>query len=79
MQYEADGLRFKLYLQKVIEDRVKELSGGQEGRVSDINFGYKNGWLLDNLVERGNFIKYKQWDKLNELNKEMTRKMHDDF
>ena len=28
MQYEADGLRFKLYLQKIIEDRVKELSGG---------------------------------------------------
>jgi len=59
MQYEADGLRFKLYLQKIIEDRVKELSGGQEGRVSDINFGYKNAWLLDGLVERGNFIKYK--------------------
>ena len=79
MYYDAEGLRFKLYLQKIIEDRVKELSGGQEGRVADINFGYKNGDLLDNLYKRGDYIKYKQWDQLNLINKEITRDMHENM
>ena len=77
MYYDSEGLRFKLYLQKIIEDRVKELSGGEEGRVADINFGYKNADLLDDLYKRGDYIKYKQWDQLNLINKEITRKMHE--
>jgi hypothetical protein len=63
----------------VIEEKVKVLSDGEGGRVSDINFGYKNAWLLDMLIERGDHIKFKKWDKLNALNKEMTRKMHEDM
>ena len=31
------------------------------------------------LIERGDHIKFKKWDKLNALNKEMTRKMHEDM
>ena len=50
MPYESDGLRFKMYLTKIIEDKVNILSNGEGGRVSDINFGYKNAWLLDMLV-----------------------------
>ena len=79
MYYDAEGLRFKCYLQKIIEEKVNELSEGQGGKVADINFGYKNSWLLDDLYERGNLIKFKEWGKLNELNKEMTRKMHEDM
>ena len=79
MPYDSDGLRFKLYFKKLIEEKVNQLSNGQGGQVSDINFAYKNMWLLDDLVVRGEYIKYKQWDKLNQLNREITRKMHEDM
>jgi hypothetical protein len=76
MRQEADGLRVKLFLQKLVEDRTNEISGGQGGKVADINFAYKNMYLLDSLVTRGDYIKYKQWDELNKLNKEMTIELH---
>lgn len=47
--------------------------------MGDINFAYKNMYLLDSLVTRGDYIKYQQWDKLNTLNREMTRKIHENM
>lgn len=79
MAGESEGLRFKLYYKKLIEDRVNELSEGQGGRVADINFAYKNQWLLDSLYTRGDYIKFKQWEDLNTLNKTITERMHEDM
>lgn len=75
---ESSGLRLKLYLKKLIEERTHEI-GGEGGSVGDINFAYNNMYLLDGLVKRGDFIKYKQWDKLNALNCEMTRMLHENI
>lgn len=77
MPYEADGLRFKLYLASKLDEIINEISGGEGGRVADINFAYQNSWLLDSLRLRGDYIKYHQWKQLNELNREMTRQLHE--
>ena len=34
---------------------------------------------MDMLKEKGDFIKWQEWEKLNILNKEMTRKIHEDM
>jgi hypothetical protein len=67
LPYESNGLRLKMFLIKKIEEIILEL-GGEVGRVADLNFAYQNSWLLDLLRTRGNYIKFQQWDKLNELN-----------
>ena len=69
----SDGLRLKLYMTKKIEEIIKpKLSAAQDGRVVDINFAYHNSWLVDMLRERGNYIKFQKWDKLNEINRVIT-------
>ena len=66
--YESDGMKLKLYLARELENRLKEMSGDEDGKIADINFAYYNSWLLDQLRTRGDHIKYQEWDKLNELN-----------
>jgi hypothetical protein len=74
--YESDGLQVKLWLKKLLEEKLVELSGNNNGRISDINFAYHNSWLINKLRDRGDAIKYQQWDKLNEINREMTSRIH---
>lgn len=76
---ESDGLRLKLYLIKKLEELLKQLSGEDGGRIADVNFAYYNSWLLDGLRDRGDAIKYQQWDKLNEQNKKLTERIHSDM
>ena len=55
--YESDSLRLKLWISKIIEQELENLSGdGQGGKVSAIDFTYHNSWLLDMLREKGNAI-----------------------
>ena len=61
---------------KQLEQIIKDISG-EEGRIADLNFAYQNSWLLDMLRTRGDHIKFQQWDKLNVLNKEITRKLRE--
>ena len=44
---ESDGLRLKLYMIKLLEATLKDISGEEDGRISDINFAYHNSWLLE--------------------------------
>ena len=44
---ESDGLRLKLYMIKQLEAILKDISGEEDGRISDINFAYHNSWLLE--------------------------------
>lgn len=78
LPYESDGLRLKLFLTKTLEDIIKQKSG-EEGRIADLNFAYHNSWLLDRLRDRGDCIKYQQWAELNEINKTITKEIHDDL
>ena len=70
--YEAEGLRFKLFLTEIIE---KQLNGG---KIASIDFTYHNSWLLDMLKERGDYIKWQEWKKLNVLNRELTKRVRED-
>lgn len=79
LPYETEGLRFKCFLQQRLEDVIKEISGEDGGRIVDINFAYHNSWLLDSLRQRGEFIKFGQWDRLNEINKTITQRIHEDM
>ena len=74
--YESDGLQVKLWLKKLLEEKLAELSGHSDGRIADINFAYHNSWLLNRLKDRGEFIKMQQWDKLNEINRTITEEIH---
>lgn len=59
MPLESDGLRIKLYMIKLLEDLIRELSGGEcDGRIADINFAYHNSWLINKLCKRGEHIKF---------------------
>ena len=78
MPYEAEGMRLKLWIVKRIEEELDKLSGGQGGKVATIDFTYNNSWLLDMLRERGDYVKWQEWKKLNQINKEMTRRIHED-
>ena len=79
MPGETDGLRLKLWLAKKIEDALQELTGGREGRVAAINFTFHNSWVLDMLREKGDYIKWQEWKKLNVLNKELTRRIKENM
>ena len=79
MPYESEGLRFKLWVVKRVEDELNNLSGGQGGKVSAVDFTYHNSWVLDMLREKGDYIKWQEWKKLNALNKELTRRVHEDM
>ena len=43
---ESDGLRLKLYMMKLLEQTLKDISGKEDGRIADINFAYYNSWLI---------------------------------
>ena len=58
-------------------EKILKESGDDNGRIHDINFAYYNSWLIDDLVKRGELIKFQQWDKLNELNSQITEKMRE--
>lgn len=73
---ESDGLQIKLYLSKILEDKLAEQTGNTDGKVADMNFAYYNSWLLDKLRERGDHIKLQHWDKLNAINKQIKDTMH---
>lgn len=75
--YESDGYQIKFWLKKILEEQLTTLSEGRTDlKIADINFAYHNSWLIDGLRDRGTFIKYQQWDKLNELNRELTARLH---
>ena len=79
MPYEAEGLRLKLWVVKEVEAELNRLSDGNGGKVGAVDFTYHNSWLIDMLKEKGDLIKWQEWEKLNYLNKEMTRKIHEDM
>ena len=79
MYRESDGLRLKLYLTRELENIIKEISGEDGGRIADINFAFHNSWLIDLLRSRGDHIKYQDWEKLNETNKMITEKIHENM
>ena len=74
--YESDGYQVKFWIKKLVEDRLYELSGKRGYQIADINFAYYNSWLLDGLRRRGTLIKYQKWAELNQLNRELTEKLH---
>ena len=45
-----------MFIAKQLESLLEEKSGGNEGKVADINFTYKNGELLNKLIKRGHYI-----------------------
>ena len=69
--YDSDGMKLKLFMVRELENILRE-GGVDKGCVADINFAYYNSWLIDDLVKRGDLIKYQEWDKLNKLNRELT-------
>ena len=79
MPYEAEGMKLKLWVVKEVEAELNRLSDGNGGKVGAVDFTYHNSWLIDMLKEKGDFIKWQEWDKLNFLNKEMTRRLHEDM
>ena len=74
--YESQGYQQKFWFKKKLEEILEGL--GQPGKIADINFAYHNSWLVDALRVRGDHIKYQQWDKLNELNRVITERIHAD-
>lgn len=55
------------------------LSDGNGGKVGTIDFTYHNSWIIDNLKEKGDCIKWQEWEKLNILNKQMTTRLKEDI
>ena len=79
MPYAASGLQLKLWLVKRVEDELDKLSGGQGGKVSNIEFTFYNSWVLDMLREKGDYVKWQEWKKLNQLNKSLTERVRKDI
>ena len=79
MPNETDGLRLKLWLAKKVEDCLDELSHGHGGKVSAINFTFHNSWVLDMLREKGDYIKWQEWKKLNMLNRVLTKRIKENL
>ena len=69
MEGESLGYRMKFWFIKLLEDRLKQLSGQDIYRIADVNFAYHNSWLLDTLRERGDYVKWQMWTHLNLVNK----------
>ena len=79
MRYQADGLQLKCWMVKVVEEELNRLSDGNGGKVATIDFTYHNSWIIDMLKEKGDCIKWQEWEKLNILNKQMTTKLKEDI
>ena len=59
------GSRMKFIFIEEIEKVMKDI-GKQDGfHVADVNFAYRNSWLIDMLKVRGTAIKWQDWKKLN--------------
>lgn len=52
------GSRMKFLFIEEIEKIMAEISGETGYHVADVNFAYKNSWLIDQLKVRGNAIKW---------------------
>jgi hypothetical protein len=74
--YENPGYQLKFWVKKLFEDKLKELSGRDGFRIADINFAYHNSWLIDGLRTRGDAIQNCDWPRLNQLNEELTQRIH---
>jgi len=75
--YESDGYQLKFWIKKLIEDYLTKVSEGRRDlKVADVNFAYHNSWLIDGLRKRGTCIKFQKWEQLNELNRELTARLH---
>ena len=45
--------------------------------MSAINFTFHNSWVLDMLREKGDYIKWQEWKKLNMLNRVLTKRIRE--
>lgn len=70
------GARMKFILIEEIEKIMAEISGESGYAVADINFAYRNSWLIDQLKNRGSAIKWQNWKELNEINAKITEELH---
>ena len=70
------GSRMKFILIEEIEKIMREISGEEGFNVADVNFAYKNAWLIDLLKLRGKTIVWQDWKRLNEINQQITEELH---
>ena len=47
--------------------------------MSAINFTFHNSWVLDMLREKGDYIKWQEWKKLNMLNRVLTKRIRENL
>lgn len=47
--------------------------------MSAINFTFHNSWVLDMLREKGDYIKWQEWKKLNMLNRVLTKRIKENL
>lgn len=50
----------------------------KEYKVATIDFTFHNSWLLDMLKERGDYVKWQEWKKLNIINRQITERIRED-
>lgn len=73
------------YLEFVVNKRIpdQDCDDGDEEKAKDkkiaqITCAYENRDLIKLMDKRGTLIGTEKWDKLKELNKEISDKLHDD-
>jgi len=47
-------------------------------KIAQITCAYENKDLIDIMTKRGKFIGAEKWDKLHEINQEISEKLHDE-
>jgi hypothetical protein len=47
--------------------------------VASVDFTYRNSFVIFALREKGEYIKWHEWKKLNELNKDLTKQVKEDL
>jgi len=73
------GLRIKGFIAKSLEEEHKRLEPeGQDLRVAEINFFFKNTPLIDMLKARATAINGKNWNKVKQINQNMTDEVQKD-
>jgi hypothetical protein len=73
------GLRIKGFIAKAFEEEHKRLEPeGQDLRVAEINFFFKNTPLIDMLKARATAINGKNWNKVKQINQQMTDEVQRD-
>lgn len=71
------GARVKFVLIEELEKQIREISGEDGMYVSDVNFAFRNSWLIDALKSRGDAIKWQNWAELNQINASITEQLHE--